>query len=98
MTNEELQIHMHSRPNPWGGFYPAPRIVCKDGFSLSVQASPYHYCSPRSDTGPYTHVEVGEPVPELEPYSDGEGDVFAQVPIELVLNLIEKNGGLYGAV
>jgi hypothetical protein len=74
MTNEELQVHMHSRPNLWGGFYPAPRIVCKNGFNLSVQASRSHYCSPKSDTGSYTHVEVGYPsfeVPELGPYSDG---------------------------
>jgi len=61
MTNEELQSHMHSRPNLWGGLYPAPRVVCKNGFSLSVQASQYRYCSPRSDTGPYTHVEIGYP-------------------------------------
>lgn len=36
-----------------------PAIVCKDGTTYSVQASAYHYCSPR-ETGAerYTSVEV----------------------------------------
>ena len=38
-----------------------PRIVCADGFSLSVQASNGHYCTPRSNYGPYSRVEVGYP-------------------------------------
>lgn len=29
--------------------------------SLSVQASSYHYCTPRANTDEYTHVEVGFP-------------------------------------
>jgi hypothetical protein len=38
-----------------------PRIVCKDGFSISVQARESAYCSPRSDHGPYSMVECGYP-------------------------------------
>ena len=41
-----------------------PRIVCKDGFNISVQASENHYCSPRintSDGSTYTEVECGYP-------------------------------------
>jgi hypothetical protein len=34
-------------------------IKCRDGSTLSVQASRYHYSKPRDDKGPYTHVEVG---------------------------------------
>ena len=37
------------------------RVICKDGFSMSVQASQYHYCSPREDVGPYHEIEVGYP-------------------------------------
>ena len=38
------------------------RIVCKDGFSMSVQASEYHYSSPRiTDAPDYETVEVGFP-------------------------------------
>jgi regulator of replication initiation timing len=41
-----------------------PRIVCADGFSLSVQASSFHYCLPREDGPPdwwnyFEEVEVG---------------------------------------
>lgn len=36
-------------------------IVCKDGTTLSVQASDGHYCSPRNNRGPWTAVEVGFP-------------------------------------
>jgi len=37
-------------------------IVCKDGFTMSVQANEFAYCSPRA-TGSikYTSVEVGYP-------------------------------------
>ena len=55
---------------------PRPHIVCADGFTVSVQASKYHYCSPRSKwdgrpedwSGPYTHVEVGFPSEIPEPW------------------------------
>ena len=40
-----------------------PRIYCKDGVSLSVQANQYAYCSPRIDDvghwAEYSLVEVG---------------------------------------
>jgi hypothetical protein len=40
-----------------------PRIVCSDGFSISVQARESSYCTPRCDNPdtPYTHVECGFP-------------------------------------
>ena len=42
------------------------RVVCKDGFTLSVQAREACYCEPRNNIGPYTEVEVGYPS-EAEP-------------------------------
>jgi hypothetical protein len=65
----------------------APRIECADGFSVSVQASKTHYSTPRSDDGPYTHVECGfarypegaSPVaPAVEVTCVDESDVFAR--------------------
>ncbi len=38
-----------------------PSLVCKDGATVSVQASQYHYSTPRNDRGPYSHVEAGFP-------------------------------------
>jgi len=37
------------------------RLECNDGFSLSVQAGQSHYCAPRDNAGPWTHVELGYP-------------------------------------
>jgi len=51
-------------------------IVCADGVTLSVQATNSHYCTPRTDYGPYSAVEVGypsaRPPGEWERYFDGE--------------------------
>ena len=40
-------------------------VSCHDDFKMSVQASRDHFCTPRQDEGPYTHVEVRYPS-ELE--------------------------------
>ena len=45
-----------------------PRIVCADGFSMSVQAHAGSYCTPRQAEGPHTHMEGGFPSsPPLDP-------------------------------
>ncbi len=53
-----------------------PHIVCNDGTTLSVQTSHTHYCTPRTDHGPYSHVEVGypsvRPTDSWEKYFDGK--------------------------
>jgi hypothetical protein len=78
-----------------------PRLTCKNGLTLSVQASYTHYCTPRQDRGPWTHVEVGFPsvkVEALMPYAEREDKptdtVYGWVPIELVEQVIQENGGL----
>lgn len=93
-------------------------IACKDGFKMSVIAGPGAYCIPRPDwrpmegeavfgyEGPYTHVEVGYPSEQPEPWEgddlwashaeDGEnptGTVYGWVPIEMVASLIALHGG-----
>lgn len=85
-----------------------PPVTCKDGTVLSVQASEFHYCSPRDNEGPYASVEVGflhdpngEQVPAPDtwlPYADSHSDgamsdVFAYVPIELVERFVADRGG-----
>lgn len=45
-----------------------PRIVCADGFSMSVQAHEGSYCTPRQAEGPHTHLDGGFPSsPPLDP-------------------------------
>lgn len=76
-------------------------VVCKDGFTLSVQASWGHYCTPRDNSGPYTHVEVGfpsEPEPLLSLYAesleDPTGTVYPYVPSAVLLQVIAMHGGV----
>lgn len=81
----------------------APRIVCMDGTSLSVQAGEFLYSSPRQNVGPYHLVEVGFPsrrLEELMPYIDGDADtdptatVYGYVPIEIVEQIVADCGGI----
>ena len=76
----------------------APRIHCKSGLTLSVQASMWHYCAPRDDTGPWHRVEVGYPSRTLRTLSrwrDGrDSPVYAYVPVERVNAIIARNGGI----
>ncbi len=78
-----------------------PRIVCKNGLSLSVQANISAYCEPREDQGPWVSVEVGFPSRRIEalmPYCEDENrptdTVYAFVPVKLVEQIIQDNGGL----
>lgn len=79
------------------------RIVCNDGFSVSVQAFSAAYCLPREDKAwPYTHVELGYPSSGdelIEEYcewltEDPTDNVYGYVPIDIVNKLIEKHGGI----
>ena len=80
------------------------RIICMDGFSMSVQASTTAYCSPRADSAKaYGAVEVAYPSqPEdlLEPHRDGDdGDdptqaIYPYTPAAMVLQVIAKHGGM----
>ncbi len=79
-----------------------PLLICKDGYSISVQASEYHYCTPRInlEDGCYYSVELGFPneYDELiDKYAEDKGSiytVFGYVPIEVVDELITKHGGI----
>ena len=76
-------------------------IKCKDGFRISVQASRTHYCTPKNNEGPWTHVECAYPseVPHLimeycEHEDSPTDSIYGFVPVELVEQLIEEHGGL----
>ena len=78
-----------------------PRLYCNDGYSISVQASEFHYCSPRlNGLQDYKSVELGYPSAEdelINEYAEGmdyTDTVYGYVPIEVVEKLIEKHGGI----
>lgn len=76
--------------------------ICKDGFTLSIQASNSHYCKPYNAVTDedYTHFEVGYPSDEeplLLPYKEtADNDyrcVYPFVPKEVIEQIVEKHGG-----
>ncbi len=83
------------------------RVVCADGFSLSVQASDFHYCDPRAeDADAYEAVEVGYPsekeplltgyieVPSMIDRLPATRQVYPYVPSRLVRAIILLHGGM----
>jgi hypothetical protein len=79
-------------------------IKCADGFTMSVQASAYHYCSPRiTGLTIYNNYEIGYPSeaePLLMPYAeDAEhptDTVYGYVPMQVLADVIAKHGGVTG--
>ena len=76
-------------------------VVCKDGFTVSVQASSTAYSEPRADHAErYTSVELGFPSADdnliakyAEDISRPCDTVYGWVPVETVNLLIAKHGG-----
>jgi hypothetical protein len=76
------------------------RVVCNDGFSMSVQASQEHYCYPKETRfdGEYETTEVAfvddgeEEI--LKPYFNFDEGLYPQVPVEVVDEIITKHGGI----
>ena len=77
-----------------------PHVICADGYTMSIQASDYHYCIPRKDNADdYEAVEVmvisSRDPKSLRPYS--VGGVYAFVPIEMLERIVKRHGYI-GAV
>jgi hypothetical protein len=105
MTNEKMQAHLVSGATIICSIYTcrsaSEPLFCADGTRLSVQARSGSYCTPRSDEGPYSHVEVGfpsKPVPEFMPYAEDPDrptdTVYGYVPVQVVIDAINSRGGL----
>ena len=81
------------------GFYRA-RVYCADGLNVSIQANEFTYCEPRKNHGPYISAELGMPnrtVPEwlnwAEEPNKPTDTIYARVPIEQCLRVIQAHGG-----
>lgn len=81
------------------------RVVCKDGFSISIKASERAYCNPKNNIGPYDSVELGYPnFPE--PMISGFAEIIDQptetvygwVPVGIVQAVIIKHGGIVDGI
>ena len=76
-------------------------VYFKSGFGISVQGSKTNYCTPRSDIGPYTAVELGFPTapdPLIIGYAEDSDNptetVYGWVPAGIVQALTIKHGGI----
>ena len=85
-----------------------PKLVCKDGFTMSVQAGQSLYSTPKDVADEYEEAEVGfpsSPEPLITKYAEdwevaGDDDqrlcdtVYPYVPVELIDEVIRKHGGI----
>jgi hypothetical protein len=79
------------------------RVVCADGFSVSIQAHDGAYCEPRRDshTAGYQSVELGYPnrpcifINEYAEDSSRPTDtVYSYVPASVVRKMLLAHGGI----
>ena len=78
------------------------KVICADGFAMSVQANENAYCAPRATRAEvYTQVEIGFPSEKEELIIDWAEErerptetVYAYVPVSVVTNVIAKHGGI----
>ena len=96
-TNPLMMNHMTSSR--------LPKIVCSDGFEMSVQVGFSLYSTPKKVAKRYTAVEVGFPSdhePLIEEYAenffeeapDYTGTVYPYVPVGVVDKVLKKHGGI----
>ena len=83
-----------------------PHMILNDGVRMSVQASAFHYCSPRkSCLSNYKEFEVGFPsevIEQLREYAEypAESDdellksVYLYVPKEVLVDIVYEHGGV----
>ena len=74
-----------------------PAVLFRKG-KLSIQASEYNYCSPKSNKGPYKSFEVAYlendnfvEIPELTAGGDND-QVYGYVPVKDVVSLLLNEG------
>ena len=94
----ELEVHFADGIRR---FIRTPPVICKDGFTMSVQASETHYSEPKGFADEYSEVEIGFPsdmenliMDYCEDHQDPCGTVYGYVPVKLVDRVIDKHGGI----
>lgn len=82
------------------------RVKCADGYSISIQASSGHYCTPREtmqDVQHYLAFELGYPpvandvlIEHAEDAENPTDTVYPYVPREVIEQVIASHGGIVG--
>ena len=107
-----LKVTNHSRDSLMNHMLTStrlPKIVCSDGFEMSVQVGFSLYSTPKKVAKRYSAVEIGFPSehePLIEEYAetfyqdDGEDvtdytdTVYPYVPVRIVDKVLKKHGGI----
>jgi len=84
-----------------------PKIICSDGFTMSVQVGHSLYSTPKKVAKRYSAVEIGFPSedePLIEKYAESYYDpdvdfkytetVYPYVPVRVVDKVLKKHGGI----
>jgi hypothetical protein len=84
-----------------------PKIICSDGFTMSVQVGYSLYSTPKKIAKRYSAVEIGFPsepeelikeYAEFAPFDDDTTDytdtVYPYVPVKIVDKVLKKHGGI----
>lgn len=81
-----------------------PRVLCADGFTVSVQAGYGIHSIPGCDADSYIDVELGFPAEKEDDWiiyaknrSMPTDTVYSFVPVELVDKVLDTHGGITGA-
>ena len=77
-------------------------VQCADGFTVSIQASGTHYCTPRSNAvSAYESVELGfpsRPCIFIKDYAENPEklteSIYGYVPAHVVRKMIAAHGGI----
>ena len=106
-VNEFLKATIPENIDYYGEAYVRPRAICADGFTLSIQANAYAYCTPRRiDADKYSDVEVGLvsfPEPKILDWAEDRSvpteTIYPFIPVDLLDKvLLEEHGGIVGYV
>tara|TARA_B100000949_G_scaffold28200_1_gene21521 strand:+ start:292 stop:657 length:366 start_codon:yes stop_codon:yes gene_type:complete len=90
-------------PNTEHEYQRAPRnLICRDGFSFSIQAGPAHYSTPKKVADKYDAFEIGFPSasePIWEQWREDVGNppeesVYGWVPTTIINHVIKFHGGI----
>ena len=98
--NEYLELTREEyKGTSYGGIKIRPRIICANGFGVSIQASDSHYCTPRNNYGPYLRVEIGYPsdeVPEWRDYAENKVSltILQKLKEWFMVRILKKRGYL----
>ena len=106
---KNLKVTNHSRDSLMNHMLTStrlPKIVCSDGFEMSVQVGYNLYSEPKKVAKRYSAVEIGFPSehePLIEEFAetfhqedatDYTDTVYPYVPVKVVNKVLKKHGGI----